>query len=185
MVSMAKPRNPGLDSDEDIGTRSVIRDAITGGFKVKLSSPFSAYNIDVPRSLLREDPSLHHLLQEANFWLGPSRMVVGLNMPDKDDKYNICLVSEEQAGKEGEWYELGDLNKVKEKFSDFEPIIKRLLELSKPEDCYIWRFSDMPPLDKWVSNNGRAVLVGDAVHAMLPYTNMVSTSLPGPFHFRS
>jgi salicylate hydroxylase len=150
---------------------------VGGGTPVKTTSPFSAYNIDIPRSLLKADPSLSHLLVEANFWLGPSKIVVGLNMPDMGDKYNICLVSEEQAGKEGEWYELGDLKKVKEKFADFEPDIRKLLDLSKPEDCYIWRFSEMPPLEKWMSDNGKAVITGDAAHAMLPYTGMVGSRL--------
>jgi hypothetical protein len=94
-------------------------------------------------------------------------------MPDYGDKYNIFLVSEEQAGKEGEWYELGDLEKVRSKFSDFEPDVRTLLDMAKPEDCYIWRLSEMPPHEDWVSESGKIVIVGDAAHAMLPYTNMV------------
>lgn len=56
-------------------------------------------------------------------------------MEDYDDKYNICLVSEEFAGKEGEWHTLGDLNKVKSKYASFEPVFRMLLDLAKPEDC--------------------------------------------------
>ena len=160
------------------GIRSVIRDAV-GGTTVKIISPFSAYNIDIPRSLLQAEPSLSHLLTEANFWLGPSRIVAGINMPDYGDKYNIFLVSEEQVGKEGEWYELGDLEKVRSKFSDFEPNVRKLLDIAKPEDCYIWRLSEMPPHEDWVSESGKIVIVGDAAHAMLPYTNMVWS----PIHY--
>jgi salicylate hydroxylase len=148
---------------------------------VKTVSPFSAYNIDIPRSLLKEDPELSHLLEEANFWLGPSRLVVGLNMPDMGDRYNVLLVSEEPAGKEGEWYELGDLKKVNEKFDDWDPAVRKLLELGKPDDCYIWRLSEMPPLERWMSDNGKVVMVGDAVHAMLPYAGMVRILPPQSF----
>lgn len=99
-------------------------------------------------------------------------------MPDMGDKYNICLVSEEQAGTEGEWYEVGDLNKVKTKYSGFDPVVRKLLDLAKPGDCYIWRLSEMPHLEKWVSDNGKVVITGDAVHAMLPYTGNVSLLFP-------
>jgi 2-polyprenyl-6-methoxyphenol hydroxylase-like FAD-dependent oxidoreductase len=31
----------------------------------------------------------------------------------------------------------------------------------------------MPPLERWVSESGKVVIVGDAGHAMLPYANQV------------
>lgn len=94
-------------------------------------------------------------------------------MPDHGDKMNLCLVSDEKDGREGEWYDLGDLEKVKAKYASFEPRVRKMLDLAKPEDCYIWRLSEMPPLKRWVSKSGKVVITGDAVHAMLPYTGMV------------
>jgi salicylate hydroxylase len=159
------------------GIRSVIRDAVGGGTPIQTISPFSAYNVDIPRSLLSVDPTLSRLLTESNFWLGPSQIVAAVNMPDLGDKMNICLISEEGEGKEGEWYTLGDLGKVKKKFAHFAPVVRKMLELAKPEDCYIWRLSEMPPLERWVSESGKVVIVGDAGHAMLPYANQAC--LPG------
>ena len=98
-------------------------------------------------------------------------------MSDYGDKYNLCLVSEEEAGREGEWYTLGDLEKVKVKYAHFESDVRKLLGLAKPEDCYIWRFSELPPLNKWVSELGNVVIIGDAAHAMLPYAGMVGDKL--------
>lgn len=161
-----------------VGIRSVIRDKLPGGTGVKSVSPLSTYNVDIPRSLLAADPSLSHLLKEANFWLGPSQIVVALNMPDLNDRMNLCLVNEEKAGEEGEWYKHGDLDKVRALYAHFDPNVRKMLELAKPEDCYIWRLSDMPPLEKWVSDSGKVVIVGDAVHAMLPYAGMVCTPSP-------
>jgi salicylate hydroxylase len=159
------------------GFRSVVRDVVVEE-KVQSISPFSAYNIDIPRKLLEDDLDLAHLLHESNFWLGPSRVCTGFNMQDHGDKLNLCLVSEEPEGKEGEWYTIGDLKKVKAKFSDFEPNVRKLLELADPKNCYIWRLSEMPPLKTWVSESGKVVIAGDAVHAMLPYSNMVQYFLP-------
>jgi hypothetical protein len=50
----------------------------------------------------------------------------------------------------------------------------KLLTLAKPENCYIWRLSDVAHLDNWVSESGKVVMVGDAVHAMLPAVGKVS-----------
>lgn len=94
-------------------------------------------------------------------------------MPDLGDKMNICLISEEGERKEGEWYTLGDLEKVKKKFAHFTPVGGKMLKLAKPEDCYIWRLSEMPPFERWMSESGKVVIVGDAGHAMLPYANQV------------
>jgi len=86
---------------------------------------------------------------------------------------NICLISEEGEGKEGEWYILGDLEKVKKKFAHFDPVVRKMLVLAKLEDCYIWRLSKMPPLERWVGESGEVVIVGDSGHDMLPYANQV------------
>ncbi|KAG0649790.1 Salicylate 1-monooxygenase [Hyphodiscus hymeniophilus] len=163
------------------GIRSAVRDAV-GGSTVKSFSPMTAYNIDIPRSILKEDSSLSHLLVQSNYWLGPQQIVVALNMPDLDDRFNVCLICEGRSGTEGEWYELGDLNKVRTQYAGFDPVVRRLLEVAEPENldqntaepliiqCYIWRLSEMPHMEKWVSDSGRVVIIGDAVHAMLPYT---------------
>lgn len=161
----------------------MIRDAILNN-PLEPTVAFTAFNIDMPRALIAKLPDLSSLLQESNFWLGPSRIVIAVNMPDHNDNLNICLVSEDSEGEEGEWHTHGDLGKVKSKFADFEPRIASLLDLARPENCYTWRFSDLPPLEKWSNENGKMVIVGDAAHAMLPYTNQVSPS-PLQFYRRS
>jgi len=75
-------------------------------------------------------------------------------MPDHGNKINLCLVSEEPEGKEGEWYVLGDLAKVKAKYADFEPRIRKMLGLTDPKDTYVWRFSEIPPLNKGLVTAG-------------------------------
>ena len=67
-------------------------------------------------------------------------------------------MQEKVAGEEGEWYTLGDLAKVKEKFKNYEPSIEKLLDLADPKDCYIWRLSELPPLKRWVSESGKLYL---------------------------
>lgn len=51
-----------------------------------------------------------------------------------------------------------------EKFKEFPDWCKRLFKHS-PE-LGLWQLRDLDPLDTWT--NGRAIIIGDASHAMLP-----------------
>jgi salicylate hydroxylase len=50
-------------------------------------------------------------------------------------------------------------------FSDFHPSPKALLQAA--DNVSVWTLYDLPALDNWSS--GRAALVGDAAHPLLPY----------------
>jgi salicylate hydroxylase len=43
--------------------------------------------------------------------------------------------------------------------------------MADAQECYVWNFSDLPPLETWSNKKGNIALIGDAAHAMLPYTN--------------
>jgi len=64
-----------------------VRDVVVGE-QVQSMSLFSAYNIDIPRDLLRKDPELAPLLNESNFWLGHGKIVRRAQhaRPRKQDK---------------------------------------------------------------------------------------------------
>lgn len=123
----------------------MVRTSILG-HKIHAETHFTAYNIDIPRQMLKDDPELAALLQQANVWVGPGQVVVANNMTDLNDLYNICFVTEEQAGKQGEWYIQGDLGHMKAKYAHFDIMMQKLLHLADPKRCYIWRLSQLPPL---------------------------------------
>lgn len=123
--------------------------------------------------MLKQDSMLAELGDQMNVWVGPAQVIVASNMPDHRDMYNMCFVTEEEAGCQGEWHVLGDLEHLKAKFRHFDSKVQKLLELADPKECYIWRLSQMPALPTWKSANGRLVLVGDSAHAMLPYAGLV------------
>ena len=146
----------------------------TLGQDVRAANPCSAYCINIPRNVLSRDPDLAILLNAASSWLGPGRLIVAIDMPDHGDVCNFILASEHEEGTQGEWYTKGDLSTVKSRFADFEPRVGKFLDLAGPEECYIWRFSSLPTLETWRSSNSRVVLLGDAAHAALPNSGMVS-----------
>jgi salicylate hydroxylase len=166
-----------LDADIVIGAdgiSSIVRSAITT--MPHNPSPMIGFHLDIPERLLKADPDLAPLVEESNFFLGPGQTVVAINMPDKDNVYNVFLGSMETSDEKGDWFEHADRNLIKKKFADFEPRIQKLVDLSDPEHCYIWHLRDMPVLPTWVSDEGSTVIIGDAAHAVLPYAGQVSFS---------
>ena len=70
-------------------------------------------------------------------------------------------------------YRLGSTKSLGELVSDFEPRVRKLAELVKPEDCFLWKIAHLPKLKSWVSRSGKVVLLGDAAHAMVPHLGAV------------
>lgn len=155
-----------------VGIQSQVRAKFLGR-KIQPASPLTAYNINVPRSALAADPELEFLLGHSGGWFGPHRFIMAMDMPDYNDYSNFCFCSEKGNGKEGEWFIKGDIRSVRAQFSDFEPRIQKILALADPEACYLWSLSDIPTLETWRSKSGKAILIGDAAHAVLPYAGMV------------
>jgi salicylate hydroxylase len=63
------------------------------------------------------------------------------------------------------WSAIGDRDEFAAFFDGWDPRVVGLLE--KVETCFWWGLYDRRPLASWTS--GRLVLLGDAVHAMLPH----------------
>ncbi|KAI1801319.1 putative salicylate hydroxylase [Daldinia bambusicola] len=83
------------------------------------------------------------------------------------DCMNISCVfttEEEQDGTTYSWSAEGDTKKILEIFDDFDASLKALIGVSK--QVKQWELQDMEPLERWTA--GRAILIGDAAHAMTP-----------------
>ncbi|KAG0646210.1 3-hydroxybenzoate 6-hydroxylase 1 [Hyphodiscus hymeniophilus] len=155
------------------GAGSVVRPIILGQ-PLDRRDPVGAINIDVPLDILQDDPELEMLADEAqNFWIGPGGCCAAGPVLDTG-VFNMCWISEDKFGRPGEWFIKGDLAGVAERYKDWDPRLVKLVKAAKPENCYIWNITDLPPLPTW--SKGRAVLIGDASHATLPYLGMGATS---------
>lgn len=124
---------------------------------------------------MQDDPDLAVLSKETqNFWMGPGGGFAGGAVNDTG-VYNGVFTTEEKLGTQGEWFVKGDLEQIAKKYKDWDPKILKFLKLVKPEDCYVWNITDLPPLPTWYM--GRTVLIGDAAHATLPFLGLVSKPL--------
>ena len=150
------------------GIKSKIREFVIPEEIIEPSSSSNcAYRAIVPREAMMADPDSAALMHDvnSNAWIGHRKHVMAYPIRH-GTMYNLVMSHPGQAAA-GKWNEPGDLNKMKATYSNFDPVIKRVLE--KVTDCLKWKLADLPPLTNWVSKSGTVVLIGDAAHAMVPY----------------
>ena len=100
----------------------------------------------------------------ATVWVGPGRHLVTYYLR-RGDTVNFVAVEERDAWTEESWSEKGDLGAMRAAFAGWSREATAVLEAA--EECLLWGLFDHPPLPAWRA--GRAALLGDACHPMLPF----------------
>lgn len=155
------------------GIHSAIRQKILAPEHSKEPQPtgISAYrllvdtktiqNLDVPREVFDPKQPVTSLIMgyDRRVIMGPARggEVLGL----------VCMVPDEhmeEASINNSWTSAGSLSKLLETYHDFPEWIQAIFK--QAPDIALWQLRDIDPLATWV--RGRAVIIGDAAHAMLP-----------------
>jgi salicylate hydroxylase len=104
-------------------------------------------------------------------WLGKNRHFLCFPIADNRTLNIVAFVAEkeEDLGDLREsWTALGQKEDVVKSFEGFEERVQRVIQLL-PETPPKWLINDREPLDQWVYLGGKAVLLGDAAHAMTPH----------------
>jgi len=95
------------------------------------------------------------------------RLIMG---PARDGEvYSVVgLVPDERMNEDPDsaqsWVTEGDLSKMLDTFAAFPDWTKDMFR--QAESVGLWQLRDLDPLETWTK--GRAILIGDAAHAMLP-----------------
>lgn len=101
----------------------------------------------------------------AQIWMGPGRHFVHYFVSARR-LVNFVAIVEQDAWTRESWTDRGDRADALAAFDGWHPQVRGLLERVEG-DPYIWALFDRPPPARWSS--GRATLLGDACHAMLPF----------------
>lgn len=119
-----------------------------------------AWRAVVPMSRLAENPPL----PVACAWMGRGRHAVTYQL--RGGKLaNLVGVVERDDWTGESWTDAGDRREALRDFEGWHPTITDIL--TQADELYQWALYDRPPLQGWV--DGRAALLGDAAHPMLPF----------------
>ncbi|MDE0244290.1 MAG: FAD-dependent monooxygenase, partial [Gammaproteobacteria bacterium] len=100
-------------------------------------------------------------------FVAPGRMFV--RYPVRHGRLqNFVAFSQVDEGWSAEgWSQTGDIDTVREVFSDFHDDARVVLRAFSGTRCHKWGLFSRRPLPRWVK--GRATVLGDAAHPMLPW----------------
>jgi salicylate hydroxylase len=101
---------------------------------------------------------------DAGLWMGPHGHVVHYPVR-RGELVNIVAHCDSDAWTEESWTRRCDLAEVMTAYAGWHGDLLRLFPAS--ERWYKWALYDRDPLERW--SKGRATLLGDSAHAMLPY----------------
>ncbi|KAK5065096.1 hypothetical protein LTR84_000932 [Exophiala bonariae] len=151
------------------GIRSKVREFVLPDYNNFQPSPTAncAYRATVSAELMSIDHDTAELISDpnSNAWIGHRRHIMAYPIRG-GALYNLVMCHPGQA-KPGVWNEPGDIQKMRETYANFDPLIRKVID--KVTTCLRWTLADLPPLPTWLSQSGKVVLIGDAAHAMVPF----------------
>lgn len=127
------------------------------------------FSCEINQDVLRNTEDLKGLVDVPStpYWLGPGTLCLG-NVVHEAGTFNLLGgIVESVESKVRTRPQLSDMVKVKEYFKDWDPKLRRLLDLMP--FCITWTSTAISDLNEWSHPNGKFALLGDAAHAMTPY----------------
>lgn len=161
------------------GVRSKTR-AVVLGEDIEPIRGDIAYLCRADGAAMKADPITAPLMENKSLaaWWGPGRHMITLPLRQANLFDMIIVFDGEYAGKPDtplhtNWNTMGDTKLLRAAFTDFDVRIGKTLEYVSDDECRLWNILSLPDLKTWVSESGKAVLLGDAAHAMRPYLAQV------------
>ncbi|MBH1971548.1 FAD-binding monooxygenase [Moraxellaceae bacterium AER2_44_116] len=143
------------------GVRSVIRkelfDIEDGQF-----TGMAAWRMTIPTHRLPKNL----VPPNATVWVGAGKHVVTYYLRG-GELVNLVGVVEQVDWPYDGWTCRGNKHDILASYEGWHPTIRQIMEAGDETEYYQWALRELPPLATW--SKGRATLLGDACHAMLPF----------------
>jgi salicylate hydroxylase len=154
----------GSEVDADIivgadGIHSAVRTSVFGADAPRFTGCICWRGM-APASAIPPGINIH----DGALWMGPHGHVVHYPVR-RGELLNIVAHSDSDAWTEESWTRECDVSEPMSTYAGWNPELTRLYPCS--ERWYKWALYDREPLERW--SRGRATLLGDSAHAMLPY----------------
>ncbi|KAJ9615105.1 hypothetical protein H2200_001179 [Cladophialophora chaetospira] len=127
----------------------------------------TAYRFLTAADKISHDPQLSQLLHQRNLWFGPERHVVAYGIRGGKFLNMVCLDHHDSLG--DLMTAPATLKEVKALYQGWDPRLIKLLELSDKPTLLKWKLCTKVVSESWSHSSGLFTLLGDAVHATLPY----------------
>jgi salicylate hydroxylase len=143
------------------GVKSAVRAQIAGADHATYTGD-AAWRLTLPADQLPDN----FMGQVMSVWMGPGRHVVCYYLRGGALLNFVGLVETEEISEES-WTAKFPWERLKADFAGWHQNIQTVIDKADRDSCFRWSLYYRPPIAIWSTR--RATLLGDAVHATLPY----------------
>jgi salicylate hydroxylase len=143
------------------GVKSAVRAQIAGADQATYTGD-AAWRLTLPADRMPED----FMGRVMSVWMGPGAHVVCYYLRGGALLNFVGLVETDEVSEES-WTAKFPWERLKADFTGWHEDIQAVIDKADKDACYRWSLFCRPPIKQWSTR--RATLLGDAVHATLPY----------------
>jgi 2-polyprenyl-6-methoxyphenol hydroxylase-like FAD-dependent oxidoreductase len=152
------------------GIHSKARHVVTGAVDKPVSSGYAVFRAWFPIERLNDDPVLAALKDggdSMNAWIGPD-VHVFVTICTRMDCLGFLVTHKDEYSVEESWSFPGKIEDLCRVLDNWDPVLQHLARMVPSDKLIDWKLLWRNPVRKWVSNNGRFAISGDAAHPFLP-----------------
>ncbi|CAJ2502096.1 Uu.00g049490.m01.CDS01 [Anthostomella pinea] len=149
------------------GISSKLREVLLGRPDPPVPTGDLAYRLLIDAKDMLADPELRPFIQDpqVKYWMGKGCHAVNYVLRG-GQLFNMVLLVPDDMPASAMTVD-GNIEEMKALFEKWDPTIPKTLDLCR--SVQKWKLCIRPTLEKWTHDSGCFTLLGDAVHATLPY----------------